>query len=176
VSTSPSTTRATTGIAGFAAPTDGTTPNEQLGSAAAGTPGSSAPGHFVPPSASSPRPATCASQGIRRPKQYSDGTIRWLLSAIKTEPTNLQAVLADPKWKQAMDEEFQALQTNQTWRLLPPKHGTNVIDCRWIYKVKHKADGYVDRYKARLVAKGFKQHYGIDYEDTFSAVVKIATV
>jgi histone deacetylase 1/2 len=76
---------------------------------------------------------------------------------VSTEPSNLQVALQDPKWKNAMDEEYHALMKNQTWHLVPPRHGTNIIDCRWIYKVKHKADGSVDRYKARLVAKGFKQ-------------------
>jgi histone deacetylase 1/2 len=51
-----------------------------------------------------------------------------------------------------------------------------VIDCKWVYKIKRRSDGTIDRYKARLVAKGFKQRYDIDYEDTFSLVVKAATI
>jgi hypothetical protein len=47
---------------------------------------------------------------------------------------------------------------------------------QWVYKIKRKADGSLDRYKARLVANGFKQQYGVNYEDTFSPVIKSTTI
>jgi hypothetical protein len=75
-----------------------------------------------------------------------------------------------------MNEECNALMRNQTWCLVPPQPGHNLIDCKWVYKIKHKADGSVDRHKARLTVKGFKQRLGIDYDDTFSLVIKPATI
>jgi hypothetical protein len=75
-----------------------------------------------------------------------------------------------------MDDKYFALLKNSTWHLVPPSQGKNVIDCRWVYRIKTKADDTLDIYKARIVAKGFKQRYGINYEDTFSPVVKITTI
>jgi hypothetical protein len=84
--------------------------------------------------------------------------------------------LKSSTWKRAMQDEYDALQRNGIWVLVPLSQGKNLIDCKWVYMIKRRADGQIDQYKARLVTKGFKQRYGIDYEDTFSLVVKIATV
>jgi len=114
--------------------------------------------------------------GIRKPKVYTDGTIRYGFFTSSGEPQNINEALGDKNWKNAMDLEYSTLMKNKTWHLVPPRKGINIIDCKWVYKVKRKADGSLDRYKARLVAKGFKQRYGIDYVDTFSPVVKPTTI
>jgi histone deacetylase 1/2 len=122
------------------------------------------------------RPKTRLQSGIRKEKIYTDGTVRYSCFTSSGEPQTLHEALGDKNWKEAMDSEYQALMKNKTWHLVPSKKGQNIIDCKWVYKVKRKADGSLDRYKARLVAKGFKQRYGIDYEDTFRPVVKAATI
>ena len=75
-----------------------------------------------------------------------------------------------------MEEEYQALKQSQTWDLVPKPKDVKPISCKWVYKVKTRPDGSVERYKARLVARGFSQQYGIDYDETFSPVSKITTV
>nr|ABA98728.2 retrotransposon protein, putative, Ty1-copia subclass [Oryza sativa Japonica Group] len=122
------------------------------------------------------RPMTRLQRGTRKEKVYTDGTVRYSFLAMTGEPNNLAEALADNNWKHAMDAEFTALLDNKTWHLVPPSSDKNIIDCKWVYKIKRKSDGSLDRYKARLVAKGFKQRYGIDYEDMFSPVVKAATI
>ncbi|KAK1697167.1 hypothetical protein QYE76_013864 [Lolium multiflorum] len=136
----------------------------------------SSPPPVVQPAAPIVGVRTRLQQGIRDPKRYTDGTIRYGMFSSTGEPTKLFEALGDANWRTAMEEEYNALLANKTWHLVPPNSNHNLIDCKWVYRIKRKADGTIDRYKARLVAKGFKQRYGIDYEDTFSHVVKIATI
>jgi hypothetical protein len=116
---------------------------------------------------------------VTRLLKRTDGTVTYTATRsdeTETEPASLVEALQHPLWKEAMDAEFSALQRNCTWRLVPPRRGLNIIDSRWVYKIKHRPDGSVDRFKARLVAKGFKQRHGVDYDDTYSPVVKPTTI
>ena len=92
------------------------------------------------------------------------------------ESTSHIKALQNPEWTKPMEEEILALHHNHTWTLVPKSLNMNVIGFRWIYNVKQKPDGTIDRYKARLVAKGYKQEEGLDYQETFSPVIKITTV
>jgi hypothetical protein len=75
-----------------------------------------------------------------------------------------------------MQEEINALHAQGTWDLVPLPHAKNLVGCKWIYRIKKNADGSIARHKARFVAKGFSQEEGVDYNETFSPVVKPTTV
>ena len=65
---------------------------------------------------------------------------------------------------------------NKTWDLVPLSKGKNVVGSEWVFKVKRKADGSVDRLKSRLVAQGYSQAEGIDYEEVFSPVIRYSSI
>ncbi|XP_020519404.1 uncharacterized protein LOC110006749 [Amborella trichopoda] len=75
-----------------------------------------------------------------------------------------------------MVEELTALDKMHAWDLVPLLKDKIAIGCRWIYKIKIKADGYIKCYKAQLVAKGYSQQFGIDFTETFAHVAHITTV
>lgn len=79
-------------------------------------------------------------------------------------------------WADAMTAEIVALESNQTWEIVPRPVNKNIIDCKWLFKVKYTPEGFIDKYKARLVAKGFTQTIGVDYFETYAPVAKMTTV
>jgi histone deacetylase 1/2 len=127
---------------------------------------------------------TRSKNNIHRPRQSSDDFIRYPLPKALTaalvpttiEPTSYNQASKSVHWREAMNQEFLVLIHNGTWSLVSPPTHANIVGCRWIYKIKRKADGAIERYKARLVAKGFHQQEGVDFSETFSPVIKHATI
>jgi histone deacetylase 1/2 len=117
---------------------------------------------------------TRGKAGIYKPKLPYIGLTE--ASKEDKEPENVREALDRPEWLTAIDKEYKALMDNRTWTLVPFQGQENIIDSKWIYKTKYKADGTIERRKARLVARGFQQTAGLDYDETFSPVVKSSTV
>ncbi|GJY31754.1 ribonuclease H-like domain-containing protein [Tanacetum coccineum] len=92
------------------------------------------------------------------------------------EPNCLSEAMSDPNWVEAMNNEIEALNRNNTWTICDLPADRKPIGSKWIWKIKYKASGDIERYKARLVAKGFSQKEGFDYDETFSPVIKMSTV
>ena len=136
----------------------------------------------VVPSVVDPAPTThpygtWLKHNIKKFKVRIDGTVTYsMVQSSASEPTSHITAMEHLLWRQAMNDEFQTLLKNKTWYLVPPHVGLKVIDCKWVFKLKQKSDGSIDRYKACMIAKGFKQQYDVDYDDTFSPVVRPTTI
>ncbi|KAF7567667.1 hypothetical protein PtrM4_142580 [Pyrenophora tritici-repentis] len=80
------------------------------------------------------------------------------------------------QWKAAVLEEITSLIENGTWEEVVPPKDANMVDLKWVFTIKTKPDGTVERFKARLVARGFTQVHGIDYNETFAPTVRMDTL
>jgi hypothetical protein len=92
------------------------------------------------------------------------------------EPQFYHEAVTFDHWHDAMSAEISALKANQTWVICDLPSNKHPIGCKWVYNIKYKADGSIERYKARLVAKGCTQCERLDYHNTFSPVAQMTTV
>ena len=131
------------------------------------------------PSLALPTPVLDPPPGPRRSTRHTCPPDRYgfhaALSSIPI-PTCFSQAVTQECWRKAMDEEIQALEENFTWEIMDCPPTVKPIGCKWVYSIKLRSDGTLDRYKARLVALGNRQEYGTDYEETFAPVAKMTTV
>lgn len=116
---------------------------------------------------------TRAKDGIRKPNP------RYALFTVKSNyprPRNIKAALQDPGWNGAMSEEIHNMKETDTFELVPPSPEQNPLGSQWVHKEKLNADGTHLKLRSRLVACGNEQEEGVDFVETFSPVVRTATI
>lgn len=111
-------------------------------------------------------------KGIYKTKTPFAGSV----AVNSSTPVTVADALSDPTWFKAMTTEFGAIQKNGTWSLFPATKDMHIVGSKWIFKIKYKADGTIERHKAWLVAQGFTQTLRLDFFYTFSPVIKPSTV
>ncbi|KAM1824444.1 hypothetical protein ACFX13_024030 [Malus domestica] len=117
---------------------------------------------------------TRSKSGIHKPNpKYA---MHLTVDNFHVEPTCFSQAVKSQEWRHAMVQEFNALQRCGTWSLVPHRPNMNLLPNKWVFKLKRRADGSIERHKARLVANGFHQQAGVDYSETFSPVVKHSTI
>ena len=126
---------------------------------------------------------TSAESTLRRSTRIRQEPDRYVdnLALTSTEQDPLSVAEAKSSsdsamWEEAMEREMKSLQQNKVWELVPLPTDRKVVGSKWVFKRKVDTSGVVERYKARLVAQGCTQKYGLDYEETFSPVVRFESI
>lgn len=110
---------------------------------------------------------TRARHDIFQPNpRYADSLLA--ATPISPLPSSVREALRDPNWRAAMQAEFDALISNDTWTLVPRPPHTSVVNGKWVFQHKMKADGSLERYKARGVVRGFAQRPSIDFGEVLA--------
>jgi hypothetical protein len=88
----------------------------------------------------------------------------------------LEEAIQRKEWADAMTEEYQSIMKNEVWEIVPRMKNKDVVSSRWLFKIKHVADGSIEKYKAIFVTRGFSQKEGIDYEKTFTPMARYTSI
>ncbi|CAL8153285.1 unnamed protein product [Prunus armeniaca] len=136
----------------------------------------SPPAALVP--ATAPPPLRHSTRVRRPPNRFgssSPSSFTATLSSISL-PSSYKQAMKHECWQKAVEAELLPLEENQTWDVVPCPSSVKPLGSKFVFSVKLRSDGSIDRYKARLVALGNKQEYGLDYDETFAPVAKMTTV
>ena len=125
-------------------------------------------------------PDECASMAW----ELNDENAVFALLAGNTEAEGLEPTTIDeakmrpdwPRWEEAINAELKSLEDAHTWNVVECPRNTNVISCKWVFKIKKNAAGEIDKYKACLVARGFTQQYSVNYDETYAPVARLASL
>jgi hypothetical protein len=108
---------------------------------------------------------------VKRPTPFSS-YMDLMCELLEKEPTFFEEAIQKKEWADAMKEEYQSIINNDVGEIVPRPKSKDMVSSKWIFKIKHVADGSIEKYKTRFVSHGFSQKEGIDYEETFSPVAR----
>ena len=93
-----------------------------------------------------------------------------------SESSSYEEAAEKQVWKYSMIEEYHSILKNDVWDIVPRPKRKSIVTSRWLYKIKHVADGSMDKFKSKFAARGFSQKEGIDYEENFNPVARYTTI
>jgi hypothetical protein len=111
-----------------------------------------------------------------RPPQRFSSYVALMSSIIDSKPFSFEEAAGQQVWKDAIMEEYQSIMKNDVWDIVLRPEGKSMVTSKWIYKIKHVADGSIEKYKARFVTRGFSRKEGLDYEKTFAPVTRYTSI
>jgi hypothetical protein len=112
---------------------------------------------------------------VKKPKPFSS-YMALMCDIIEKEPTCFEEAIQKKEWVDAMTKEYQSIIKNDVWEIVLRLKNKDVVSSKWLYKIKHAADGSIEKHKARFVARGFSLKEGIDYEETFAPVARYTSI
>jgi hypothetical protein len=107
-----------------------------------------------------------------RPSKKFPDFMALMSSILDSKPSTFQEATDQQVWWDAMVEKYTSIMKNDVLDIMPRLEGKSVVSSKWLYKIKHAADGNIEKFKARFVARGFSQREGVDYQKTFAPITK----